>query len=162
MSAVRDDREGKQVRPRDVPAGHKFCRTCLETKPLSEWSANRRATDGLQTQCKDCRSKRGRRDHLRKSYGLTEEQAAALLSNQDGLCAICQDAPAVHIDHDHITGAIRGMLCFRCNAALGQFGDDPETLLRAARYLLTSAEERWPMELYVRTGLTRFDYGSAS
>ena len=59
----------------------------------------------------------------------------AMLDAQDGVCAICQTAPAAHVDHDHETGKVRGMLCFRCNAALGQLGDDPLVVRRAARYL---------------------------
>ncbi len=58
-----------------------------------------------------------------------------MLAAQHGVCAICQTAPAIHVDHDHRTGQIRGLLCFRCNAALGQLADDPLVLRRAARYL---------------------------
>lgn len=54
---------------------------------------------------------------------------------QGGLCAICLTASAEHVDHHHATGAVRGMLCFSCNAALGHFRDEPEVLRRAADYL---------------------------
>jgi hypothetical protein len=43
--------------------------------------------------------------------------------------------PPVHIDHDHETGKVRGMLCFPCNAALGQLQDDPTIIRRAAEYV---------------------------
>jgi molybdopterin-biosynthesis enzyme MoeA-like protein len=52
---------------------------------------------------------------------------------QQGLCAICEAAPAKHVDHDHETGAVRALLCFVCNGGLGQFKDN-ETLLHAAAY----------------------------
>ena len=139
--------EGHLVRPAQVPEGHKFCRGCRTIKPHSAWSRNSHASDGLQTRCKECKRASGRRDHLRKSYGLTESEVVEILTSQDGLCAICQSAPAIHIDHDHRTGAVRGMLCFRCNAALGQLGDSPDVLVRATRYLLTAAEERVPFEV---------------
>jgi len=57
-------------------------------------------------------------------------------SDQGGLCLICLRAPAVHVDHDHGTGEIRGMLCFNCNGGLGQFKDDVEVTARAVQYLL--------------------------
>lgn len=66
---------------------------------------------------------------------MTIDDLNAMLVTQDGVCAICLTAPAVHVDHDHRTGAVRGLLCFRCNAALGQLDDDPLVLRRAARYL---------------------------
>ena len=143
----RRESAGLLVRPRDVPDGQKFCRTCQQVKPLSEWSRSSRSRDGLQSRCKECTSRRQRRDHLERSYGLTEDAVDKLLAHQGGLCAICQSAPAIHIDHDHRTGAVRGMLCFRCNAALGQLGNSPDVLVRAARYLLTAAEERVPFEV---------------
>jgi hypothetical protein len=126
---------GKVVRPPDVPEGHKFCRTCRTSKPFDQWSRNASASDGLQTRCKGCISLIGRESHLRRSYGLTVQEVDQLVSEQGGLCAICVSAPAVHVDHDHATGSVRGLLCFRCNAALGQFDDNPATPRRAAEYL---------------------------
>jgi hypothetical protein len=135
--AYRAKREaaGAVVAPRHVPSGHKFCRSCAATKPHVEWSTNRRASDGLQTRCKACASEAARRDHLRTSYGMSVADLEAMLAAQHGVCAICQTAPAIHVDHDHATGEVRGLLCFRCNAALGQLADDPLVLRRAARYL---------------------------
>jgi hypothetical protein len=64
---------------------------------------------------------------------------------QDGKCAICgvHEAYAprkrLAVDHDHRTGAIRGLLCGNCNVGLGQFKDSPELLAAAIRYLEASA-----------------------
>jgi hypothetical protein len=80
-------------------------------------------------------SRRDRARHLAASYGLDQDEVVALLESQHGLCAICVARPAIHVDHDHATGAVRGMLCFRCNAALGQFDDAVDRLHRAADYL---------------------------
>jgi hypothetical protein len=58
---------------------------------------------------------------------------------QNSVCAICGSDRWGHkgpaIDHDHITGSIRGILCSNCNQGLGRFHDDPARLLAAARYL---------------------------
>ena len=58
-----------------------------------------------------------------------------MLAEQDGLCAICREAPAEHVDHDHETERVRGLLCFNCNGALGQFRDRRDLMLRAIAYL---------------------------
>jgi hypothetical protein len=58
-----------------------------------------------------------------------------MLEAQGGVCAICRTAPAVHVDHDHETGAVRALLCFNCNGGLGQFKDNPEALHAAAYYV---------------------------
>lgn len=70
-------------------------------------------------------------------YGLTPEHYEALLSAQGGRCAICGGRPTgnLHVDHDHNTGKVRGLLCGRCNPALGAFQDSPRILLAAVRYL---------------------------
>lgn len=73
---------------------------------------------------------------LATKYGLTVAQYQALLSSQDGKCAICAVSlvkPCV--DHNHKTGAVRGILCDGCNVGLGRFADNPQTLRRAADYL---------------------------
>ncbi|GGZ07416.1 hypothetical protein GCM10010365_28170 [Streptomyces poonensis] len=57
------------------------------------------------------------------------------IASRNGLCAICQAAPAVHVDHCQETGRVRGVLCFNCNSGLGLLGDDPAAALRAADYL---------------------------
>ncbi|MEU1178460.1 endonuclease VII domain-containing protein [Streptomyces sp. NPDC005820] len=128
--------KGRNVRPRvDAPPGHKYCRTCGEIKPHSEWTRNRTASDGLATLCKSCKAVKGRQRHLERNYGLTEAERDAMVASQMGLCVICLKAPAVHVDHCHQTGRVRGVLCFNCNSAIGKLGDDPDAVRRAAAYL---------------------------
>ncbi|MET7723978.1 endonuclease VII domain-containing protein [Streptomyces mirabilis] len=127
---------GKSVRQRvDVPPGHKLCRTCGEIKPHSEWHRNATASDGLSTRCKACRAIQGREGHLKRHYGMTEAERDEMIASQMGLCVICLKAPAVHVDHCHETGRVRGVLCFNCNSAIGKLGDDPDAVRRAAAYL---------------------------
>lgn len=52
-----------------------------------------------------------------------------------GMCAICRERPAEHVDHDHETGEVRGVLCFTCNVGLGNFRDRPDLLDKAVHYL---------------------------
>lgn len=79
-----------------------------------------------------------RKSHLKRNFGLTLEDYDRRLGDQDGGCAICGDPPrstALHVDHDHATGAVRGLLCFRCNSALGNLRDDPRIIARALVYV---------------------------
>jgi hypothetical protein len=77
-----------------------------------------------------------RRQWLREQYGLTVEEYDRLLAAQGGGCALCGSAERLAIDHDHDTGAVRGLLCHACNTGIGLLRDDPERALRAAAYLL--------------------------
>ena len=74
-----------------------------------------------------------------KLYGITIDQFEARLAAQGGVCAICRGLPApgrqFHVDHDHTTGAIRGILCQKCNGGLGAFGDTAAGLRVALAYL---------------------------
>ncbi len=80
-----------------------------------------------------------RAGHLRRKYGMTLEQFDAMLEAQGGVCAICgkprPEERTLHVDHDHDTGKIRGLLCFRCNNALGDFEEEYELFRGAADYL---------------------------
>ena len=82
---------------------------------------------------------RQRAGHLKRKFGMTIEQYDEMLAAQGGGCFICGRPPrediSLHVDHDHATGAIRGILCFRCNNALADFHEDVALLTKAAAYL---------------------------
>jgi ubiquitin len=73
---------------------------------------------------------------LRTRYGITLEDYETMYKKQSGKCAICGDNyPDLHVDHDHDTQEVRGLLCRTCNIGLGHFQDSPSLLERAVRYL---------------------------
>ncbi|HEX6472390.1 MAG TPA: endonuclease domain-containing protein, partial [Streptosporangiaceae bacterium] len=129
-----------------VPPGMKYCAKCGETKPLSEFGRNRANKSGLVDYCRPCHNaataetKRkiygSERSYLlMRRYGLTADAVAERQMVQLDRCLICRREATLHVDHDHATGKVRGLLCFNCNNGLGQFRDDPERLRRAADYL---------------------------
>ncbi|KAB2348952.1 endonuclease VII domain-containing protein [Actinomadura rudentiformis] len=141
---------GKKTRPyrrySAVPEGMKYCPQCREVKPLKAFGRNRATKSGLAAYCRPChtatmaeikqRTHGSERNYLLKlRYGITEQEVAQMAARQGGLCAICLSGAAKHVDHDHKTGKVRGLLCFSCNGALGQFGDDPRRMRAAAAYL---------------------------
>lgn len=72
------------------------------------------------------------------AYGISAEQYAEMVARQKGRCEVCDEAPdkgGLHVDHNHATGAVRGLLCVRCNTALGKLRDDPRILRAGANYL---------------------------
>jgi hypothetical protein len=88
---------------------------------------------------------RERAGHLMRKYGMTIEQYDAMLEAQGGGCFICGRPPrediSLHVDHDHSTGKVRGILCFCCNNALADFQEDPELLKKAATYVSWHANQ---------------------
>jgi hypothetical protein len=73
--------------------------------------------------------------HLTRRYRIGADDVERLVEQQGGLCLVCRKAPPTAVDHDHSTGAVRGILCGDCNTGMGQLGDDPWILRRAIEYL---------------------------
>jgi hypothetical protein len=86
-----------------------------------------------------------REGHLRRKFGITLADYDAMLSAQGGGCAICGRPPAegksLHVDHDHETGVVRGLLCFTCNGAIGMLSESEETIARALSYVSMSGAD---------------------
>ncbi len=126
---------------RNVPRldGMKVCRTCLEAKPLEEFTTR----TGLEAHYYT--PEIGREKHLRRKYGIGVEEYEALARAQGGVCAICNEFtptvthPTLVVDHDHETGAVRGLLCHSCNVAIGHMRESVEMLQRAIAYLQEGA-----------------------
>lgn len=109
-----------------------WCRKC-EVEKSTLWGKNN----------KEKVTSYHRRSRMKKEYNLSQDGYDLLFNQQDGLCAICKLPPdgssrtgkILHIDHDHNTGKVRGLLCFPCNAGLGSMRDDPVLLRNGADYL---------------------------
>ena len=119
----------------------KKCSRCNLILPLSMFVRDRsNKTDGLKCYCYTCARLRYRAEDLKKNYGMTIEEFDAILASQGSQCAICRvDEPggkgAWHVDHNHLTGDLRGLLCHNCNLGLGHFQDSPDLLRKAIQYL---------------------------
>lgn len=125
----------------------KRCTKCREFKPYDRFYLSRNKPDGYQNYCKDCCSDRQTWYRRLNLYGLTKEQFEAMLAAQSGNCAVCfmsfgDDPP--NLDHRHdccpskktCGKCARGLLCSRCNLALGSFSDDCSLFGSAMEYLL--------------------------
>lgn len=143
----------------------KKCCSCHQEKPLDQFSNESRQRDGKKLACKSCdyeyqkkwrakrpgyttmSSKKWRdnnpqrmRDHnLKARLGLPFGTYDMMLESQDGRCAICKkphtENKRMAVDHCHVTGEIRGLLCQKCNMALGLFNHDFAILHAAISYL---------------------------
>jgi len=148
------EREGRPVRvARVVPEGHRYCPDCGSTLPLTEFPRSRNDSGGYGRYCKPCHNARGketkerlhggfRQYHLRRRYGIGQADFDEMLAEQRGRCAICGAPDPRHVDHDHRTGWVRGILCFNCNGGLGQFRDNPVFLAEAITYLKGTTWQR--------------------
>lgn len=121
-------------------------RTC----PCGAPAANRRG----RPVCADCRIDDRARpyrleyslEYALRQHGLTRADYDRTLAAQGGRCAICRSETPKgpgrwHIDHDHVTGAFRGLLCNNCNRGIGFFADDPEIMKAAARYIIAARKD---------------------
>lgn len=101
-----------------------------------KWCGSSFETDSKVMYCSDkCRRAKLAHSTRLRTYGLSQECYDTLLERSGGLCEICQVEEAVHIDHCHGTGEVRGLLCQQCNHGLGNFQDDVNLLAKAVKYL---------------------------
>lgn len=131
------------------------CTRCGRELPVSAFYLRRepRSKMGRQSWCKTCQNERinayrrtqapEHRAALRRAsqlrlYGLTPETFDAMLTEQNGRCAICRnepDARGLVVDHCHATGRVRGLLCVPCNVGLGNFAENEAIMRSAIEYL---------------------------
>lgn len=144
----------------DIKCQHKTCCVCEERKPFDEFYSLKSQIDGKSYRCKLCDGKArkkwaennperssysSRNRRLKHVYGVDIEWYENQMEKQNHCCAIC----GVHensttgerkdwnfaVDHCHLTGAVRGLLCNKCNRALGMLNDSEKLLNNAIKYL---------------------------
>lgn len=129
----------------------KLCPKCRTLKLVEEFGLNKSRADGRNGWCKLCRceavkdgthkqdrSPERMRRQLLKRHGLSPEDYQKMFDEQEGRCEICGNPPgptALHIDHNHNTGQIRGLLCSNCNTGLGMLQESVDNLEAAVVYL---------------------------
>jgi len=139
----------------------KVCTTCREGKDLSEFwqksNVRKDGTKGLRPSCKQCEIKKkltkyhegGGKEEQKKrsfralmnSYGISEEIYEQERIKQNYKCLLCgadekdQHYGRLYVDHCHVTGKYRGLLCTLCNTGLGSFKDNVEVMQKAIEYL---------------------------
>ncbi len=138
--------------------GLKRCSDCKVVKSMEYFHNHKNTTDGKAQNCAECAQKtsakyytpeygsaryqrnkdRLKNNSLLRDFGITLEQYRAMFDQQKGLCAVC-DRPspdkALAVDHDHVTGEVRRLLCGNCNVAVGFVQESPRIAIRIADYL---------------------------
>lgn len=121
------------------PGTFRMCKVCRAKRSADQYARNR---ERVNKRCREWYSKH--REHRAtlarvRKYGITR----AALEAMGSVCEICQSdlkivgakQNTIHVDHNHATGEVRGILCGRCNTAVGMLKDDPALARRAAAYL---------------------------
>lgn len=136
-----------------------LCRSCKEHLPLKSFWKRKRNASGISTQCTSCAKSRpgyeGKSEknkkyynpeyhqgwHYRTQYGISLEDVKAMAEKQNNCCAICgthaDNTPKkkLNVDHSHVTGKVRKLLCHHCNVTLGLIKEDRTILARMDQYL---------------------------
>jgi len=130
----------------------KKCKFCNEIKPIELFSIKRGKPS---SKCKECHSKYykeywarpgTKEKHMQRindnrwkyrysHLGLSAEDVKRLFEKANWQCQICHKKTSLCVDHDHITGKVRGILCTSCNTGLGRFNDNIDGLQKAIDYL---------------------------
>lgn len=136
----------------------KFCKSCRIIKPLSEYHHSiknkeygKSYPDSFCKSCKSVKTKKWCQDNkqkfirynikskLKNRYGMTMDEYDAMVTAQNNLCAICNQPQArrnLAVDHCHQTNRVRGLLCDKCNLALGMINENLDIVEGIKRYLI--------------------------
>lgn len=147
----------------------KTCGACKRELPTSSFYPKRRGEEiGCSHRCKSCESIRSKQRvesetsaeretrlstqrawWFKSQYGITVEEFNQMVDIQGGRCACCKREPqgkgaaaVLNVDHDHVTGRVRGLLCNPCNQAMGLMKDNPVMIRQLLKYADYAAEIR--------------------
>lgn len=150
------EESNKQTYVPAVPSAPKKCSKCLADKTSNDFHCDKSRKDGLTSRCKLCANKhvsqfyknnkesenhRAYKLRLKRDFGITLEQKEKMFAEQGSRCAACRSKDpnskykTWHVDHDHKTEKIRGILCHPCNVALGCVEDSVSNLVSLIEYL---------------------------
>jgi hypothetical protein len=111
---------------------HPYCRACFS---IANYKSKIKNKDTYQ-QYKVKAAESSRKSYLKKTWGMSIEDFNKLRAYQNGCCAICKiQSNILHIDHDHVTGKIRSLLCNNCNRGIGHMKESTDNLQAAINYL---------------------------
>jgi hypothetical protein len=136
----------KLGKPQKLPDefGRYKCSKCKEFKHSYDFTKSKQQINGLCYACRECMRVATRKWNLPAKYNITAERFYEMLKEQDNKCACCKieldltgkQHNKPHVDHNHITGQVRELLCGHCNLALGKIKDSSEIAMKLANYLI--------------------------
>lgn len=124
--------------------GKKKCNKCLEIKNSKDFYGKEPNRNYICNSCAKIRRSKTKDlavdKRFKKVYGISLIKYNEMLDSQNNSCAIClknkdKFKKRLVVDHDHVSGKVRGLLCFRCNVSIGSFDDNVETIQRSIEYL---------------------------
>jgi phage/plasmid primase-like uncharacterized protein len=122
------------------------CTRCHTEKPATAefFPLHNKKRNGLDSWCRECRATYRNANCRGKFRAVISDEKLQELKATTHECVICGAQEPLVVDHDHVTGKVRGMLCNHCNRGLGHFRDDPTLLEFAAQYLYASVDSpKW-------------------
>ena len=144
----------------------RICTKCHIEKDENEFGKSKQTRSGLTTRCLQCRRLYNtqrfadKREHIlkqsrewraahkekvryynhKRNYKISEEEYNNLLKLQDNKCAICdknfKNSKDTHVDHNHLMNSVRGLLCHKCNTALGLLNENIDNCYALIKYIL--------------------------
>lgn len=106
----------------------RVCRKCGKEKMIEDFHPH---ISGKRYECKECLNFRQQLN----TYKLSKEDYFEMLNGQKEVCALCKERKKLCIDHNHTTGKVRGLLCYKCNLLIANLETNKHLLQEANIYL---------------------------